>query len=426
MSIILEMPALSPSMESGNLIDWKKKEGDKVSVGDIIAEIETDKAIMEWESIYDGTLAKIIVDSGTNDVPVKTAIAVLRENGDSDSDVDAAIAKASSGCGVQDVSSEAHGTQTEQTTCNGCVDNKEAGQVCGTSANTDTENCGRIFATPLARNIARNNNVDLACLSGTGINGRIVKDDVLAYINSGSYNATSHESHVFAKNIAGPVYEDLVPTGMRKAIAANLCQSKQTIPHFYLATQAVVDGMLDFRDKANSMSITNNKLLIDAFIMKYVADAMLAVPEVNVSWVGDKLRKFNTVNIAIAISLDGGLVTPVISNVQLKSVAELSDEIHHVVGIVRSGKTSKDHMAPCSITLSNLGMYQGIDNFYSIVPMNNGSILSIAAAKKTPVVTDDGGLDIKTVMKFGYAGDHRCIDGAVAARFLDEFVKRFG
>lgn len=417
MPIILEMPALSPSMESGNIISWLKKEGEDISVGDVIAEIETDKAIMEWESIYSGKLEKIVVQAGTQDVAVSSVIGVLREIGDSDADIEQCISNI---CASHQCNDKGGHVQT--------IENAKCNSATGNDNKNDDPKCDRIFASPLAKNIARNNNVDLRNVVGTGINSRIVKDDVLKHIESYQsesrldYSSNNRGEKLQPNINMDKMYNDTVPTGMRKTIANNLLKSKQTIPHFYITAHAMVDKILDFRQLSNKMAITGRKLLIDAFIMKFAANAMISVPEANVSWVNDKIRAFNTVNIAIAISIDGGLVTPTISNVQIKSIAELSEEIHDVVNMARSGKVTADYQLPCSMTLSNLGMYKSVDSFYSIVPVNNGSILSISSSSKQAVVVNDE-IVIRNMMKFGYAGDHRCIDGSVAAKWLDAFVE---
>lgn len=390
MPIILEMPALSPSMEKGNLVSWIKNEGDEISVGDVIAEIDTDKATMEVESNYKGVLEKIIIPAGTHDVLVKTPIAVIRQKNDTDQQVQEAIESIKQPA----VSKGDVKPETQQSL-----------QVIKEHSD--------IKASPLAKRIAAEYGIDISKIKGTGPGSRIIKGDVLS--------AKDSEIQIIESPLttcAPYVDEDI--TQMRKVIAEKLTKSKQDTPHFYMNISANVSELLDLRYKINNAS--NIKILIDAFIAKAAALAMNTFPEINSSWANGKIRKYNTVDVSIAVAIDGGLITPIVRNCDKKSLKEISKEIRSLADSAKAGSLKPDQFIGGGITISNLGMY-GIDSFSSIINPPQGSILSIGPSKKTPVYNERDEIVPASIMNIGYAVDHRIIDGAVAAKFLCNLVK---
>ena len=400
MPIILEMPSLSPSMTQGNLVSWIKNEGDSISIGDVIAEIETDKAIMELESLYQGKLEKILMQNDSHDVLVKTPIAIIRQKNDTDVQIAQAINEAKS-----------FGTKTAAAPSEKIEMKESEKDALGQSTNQhiDTNEMAdkdaRIKASPLAKKIAKNYGINLHNIKkGSGPNNRIVKSDILQHIQQ-------------SQSISQDSYADETPSSMRRIIAEKLTLAKREIPHFYITTSIEVDNLLKTRKTINQSGVLDQKILIDAFITKAVACAMLDVPEINVAWIDGKIRRYKSIDIAIAVAVDGGLLTPVVSNASEKSIATISKEISELSAKAKNGTLQPQEYSGGSITLSNLGMFD-IDSFYSIVQPAQGSILSIGSAKKQPCVRGDE-MVIKTMMNLGYAADHRCIDGAVGAKFLD-------
>lgn len=394
MPIVLEMPALSPTMEKGNLVNWIKQEGDAVEIGDVLAEIDTDKATMEFESMYDGVLEKIVVAAGTPDVLVKTPIAVIRQKNDTDEDIQKALESLNS-------------TKTEQVAQS--VEEpavvEERVEVAQNAA-LSVASSEKIKASPLAKRIANEYGIDLSKLMGTGPGGRIVKADVLGY----------SENKPDESLVSDFVDEPL--SNMRRVIAERLTKSKQETPHFYMNVSADVSLMLKLRRIINDSKKVDTKITVNDFIVKAVATALASFPEINVSFVDGKLRKYNNIDISVAVSIDGGLITPIVKNADKKSLKEISKEIKDLASRAKEGKLKLEEFQGGSITISNLGMFQ-IDGFFPIINPPQGSILSIGPAKKAPVVDKDDNIVVAQVLNIGYAIDHRVIDGAVAAKFLE-------
>lgn len=422
------MPALSPTMTEGNIASWIKSEGDEVSSGEVIAEIETDKATMEVEAVEDGILAKIILPGGSTNVKVQEVIAVIKEEGDSDSDVEAVLNSINSTS--SDIETQ-QSTEHEQTNDITQDANSQDRQSVGNHSETIQ---GRIKISPLARNIAKIDGVDVSSIeTGSGPLGRIVKKDIIE-----AKQAMDHtkQNTAAAPNSASPLnsspliqntgeqntYSDPLP--MRKIIAERLLESKQSIPHFYMSIDCDISKMLKWRNEINKRApITNDKpyykLSVNDIIVKSTAAAMQSMPEINVSWIDNKILSYNSVDVSVAVAVDGGIMTPIIRNANSKSMSEISNEVKELVSKAKSGKLLPHEFQGGSLSISNLGMY-GVKQFNAIINPPQSSILAIGAAKKTPIVLDDGSIEARDIMNITLSCDHRVIDGAVAAQFLNK------
>jgi pyruvate dehydrogenase E2 component (dihydrolipoamide acetyltransferase) len=400
-------------MEEGTLAKWLVKEGDSVASGDLIAEIETDKATMEFEAVDEGIIGKLMVADGAESVKVNTVIAVLLEDGESDAD----IADAST---PKPVEPSVPITETVEIVTPA---NVPAPAQTATTAN-------RIFASPLARRIAANNGVDLAQISGTGPHGRIVKADVegktaspIAKSTTPAPMATGPSSDTISKIYADREYDVIELNGMRKTIAARLTEAKQTIPHFYLRRDIQIDNLLAGRAHINkSLESRGLKLSVNDFIIKACAMALQSVPAANAIWANDRLFQLKPSDVAVAVSVDDGLFTPVIKDAETKTLSRLSVEMKDLASRARSGKLAPSEYLGGSFAISNLGMF-GIDNFDAVINPPHGAILAVGAGKKKPVVGNDGQLSVATVMSVTLSVDHRAIDGALAALLLNAIVE---
>ena len=406
MPINILMPALSPTMEEGTLAKWNVAEGDTVSSGDVIAEIETDKATMEFEAVDEGTMGKIVVPAGTDGVKVNDLIAVLLEDGESAGDIDtAAPAPAAAPAAVE----EAPAAATPAPTPAPAAPAKD-----GT----------RIFASPLARRIAADKGIDLASLKGTGPHGRIVKADVEAAEAAPAPKPAAAAAPVpAAEGVVEKIYADrefetVALDGMRKTIAARLSEAKQTIPHFYLRRDIILDPLLKFRSELNkTLEAKGTKLSINDYIIKACAMALQDVPDCNAVWAGDRILKLKPSDVAVAVAIEGGLFTPVLRDAHSKTLSTLSAEMKDLATRARDRKLAPHEYTGGSFAISNLGM-MGIENFDAVINPPHGSILAVGAGVKKPVVGDDGEVRIATVMSVTLSVDHRVIDGALGAEFL--------
>ncbi len=406
MPINILMPALSPTMEEGTLAKWNVAEGDTVSSGDVIAEIETDKATMEFEAVDEGTMGKIVVPAGTDGVKVNDLIAVLLEDGESAGDIDTATpAPAAAPAAVQ----EAPVAATPAPTPAPAAPAKD-----GT----------RIFASPLARRIAADKGIDLASLKGTGPHGRIVKADVEAAEAAPAPKPAAAAAPVpAAEGVVEKIYADrefetVALDGMRKTIAARLSEAKQTIPHFYLRRDIILDPLLKFRSELNkTLEAKGTKLSINDYIIKACAMALQDVPDCNAVWAGDRILKLKPSDVAVAVAIEGGLFTPVLRDAHSKTLSTLSAEMKDLATRARDRKLAPHEYTGGSFAISNLGM-MGIENFDAVINPPHGSILAVGAGVKKPVVGDDGEVRIATVMSVTLSVDHRVIDGALGAEFL--------
>lgn len=401
MAIIFEMPSLSPTMEKGNLVTWCKNEGDEIAVGDVIAEIDTDKATMEVESIHKGVLAKILVQAGTHDVVVRTPIAIIKQKNDTEEDIKNAIDKA-----LAPISNEESNNSEEV---------EIISDVTTDIPVVKSEHSEKLKASPLAKRIANEYGIDLTSIIGSGPHGRIVKSDVLN-IKQLSNNSVKIDFPAVSRFIDEPI------SSLRKVIAEKLTKCKNTVPHFYMSASANVTELLKIRRQINDSGKLDTKITVNDLITKAVALALREEPSVNVIWNNEKIRKFSTVDISIAVAVEEGLFTPIIWSADLKRIEDISKEIKDLAKKAKEGKLKPEQFMGGSITISNLGMYD-IDSFFSIINPPQGSILSIGAAKKQAIYNNEGEIVPSDIINIGYAVDHRVINGGDAAKFLEKLIK---
>lgn len=400
MPIEILMPALSPTMKEGNLAKWVKKEGDKIKAGEVIAEIETDKATMEVEAVDEGILGKIIIPSGTENVAVNSLIALILEEGEDKKSLDSYQAKASAAPAKTETKKEEVKASTAHS-----------------HAATHTSSNQKIAASPLAKRIAKENNVNLSSIQGSGPHGRIIKDDVLG---AGSSACFSGNNGVVSRN--PEEYRVSKNNNVRKVIAKRLLESKQTVPHFYLSVDLKIDKLLHFRQDLNSVAPVDGagnpayKVSVNDLIIKAVAMALKKVPEANSSWTDDAILLYNNVDVSVAVAIDGGLLTPIVKNADQKTIPAISGEMKQLVAKAKSGKLQPEEFQGGGFSISNLGMY-GIDSFQAIVNPPQSCILAVGAGIKKPVIEHDK-IEIRDVMNVTLSCDHRSVDGAVGANFL--------
>ncbi|SLN54428.1 pyruvate dehydrogenase complex dihydrolipoamide acetyltransferase [Roseisalinus antarcticus] len=436
------MPALSPTMEEGTLAKWLVKEGDTVSSGDLLAEIETDKATMEFEAVDEGTIGKILVPEGTEGVKVNAAIAVLLEEGESADDIgstDSAPRPADQGSG----GAPAPDSKGSEAPAAGYGDRGPTDTAAAAPPAPSGADGGRIFASPLARRIAKDKGLDLSQIKGSGPKGRIVKADVENAQPGAAKPATAAaeapraaapagekpampaglSTDAVIKMYEGRDFEEVKLDGMRRTIAARLTEAKQTIPHFYLRRSIRLDALMKFRSQLNKqLEAKGVKLSVNDFIIKACALALQEVPDANAVWAGDRMLKLKPSDVAVAVAIDGGLFTPVLKDAHMKSLSALSAEMKDLATRARDRKLAPHEYQGGSFAISNLGMF-GIENFDAVINPPHGSILAVGAGVKTPVVGEDGELTVATVMSTTLSVDHRVIDGALGAQFLDA-IKR--
>ena len=397
MPIEILMPALSPTMEEGTLTKWLVKEGDIVSSGDLLAEIETDKATMEFEAVDEGVISKIMIAEGTEGVKVNAVIAVLLEDGESAGDISASAAT-----------------------------------PAAAPAAPAAKDGNRVFASPLARRIAADKGIDLKTMSGSGPRGRIVKADVegasaapaavSAAVPTAAAMPTSASADAVAKMYADREYTEIPLNGMRKTIAARLTEAKQTVPHFYLRRDINLDALLSFRGELNKqLAARDVKLSINDFIIKACALALQSVPDANAVWAGDRVFNLKPSDVAVAVAIEGGLFTPVLKDAEVKSLSALSAEMKDLATRAKDRKLAPHEYQGGSFAISNLGMF-GIDNFDAVINPPHGAILAVGAGKKKAIVGPDGDLIVATVMSVTLSVDHRVIDGALGALLLNAIV----
>ncbi|MGI4752900.1 MAG: pyruvate dehydrogenase complex dihydrolipoamide acetyltransferase [Janthinobacterium lividum] len=406
MPIKLLMPALSPTMTEGNLARWLKKEGDKINPGEVIAEIETDKATMEVEAVDEGTLAKIIIPQGSQNVPVNSLIAVLIEEGEELSGIEEFIAKNNSNSPKKEEISKPAETIAPQNV-------KEENITTASDQNNI-----KVFASPLAKRLAKIQNVRLEEIKGSGPHGRIIKQDVLSH--KGGSKALSNK--IVSRNLEE--YRLAPNNNIRKIIAKRLLESKQTVPHFYLSIECNVDKLLDIREDINKSfgDDKSAKISVNDFIILAVAKALQEVPNANASWGDDAIKYYNNVDISVAVAVENGLVTPIIRNADQKNIVELSSEMKGLIKKARENKLTPEEFQGGGFTISNLGMY-GIKNFNAIINPPQSCIMGVGSSSKRAIVKNDQ-ISIATIMDVTLSADHRVVDGAVGAEFLAAF-KRF-
>ena len=408
MALEILMPALSPTMEEGTLAKWLVSEGDVVQSGVLLAEIETDKATMEFEAVDEGIIGKLLVAEGTANVKVNSAIAILLEEGDA---ADATVAPSAPAVLAADVMAA------------------PAVQASAPAAPVAASGT-RIFASPLARRIAADNGLDLTAITGSGPKGRIVKADLstavapaaaAAPVSAVTMPASANAAAVEAI-YQGREFKTVPLDGMRKMIASRLTEAKQTIPHFYLRRDIRLDKLLRVRGEINKgLEARGVKTSMNDFIIKACALGLQKVPTANAVWAGDRVLQMEASDISVAVAIEGGLFTPVLQDAEAKPLSQLAVEMKDLAARARNRKLAPHEYQGGSFSISNLGM-MGIDNFDAVINPPQGAILAVGAGKKRPVVLDDGSLSVATVMSVTMSVDHRVIDGALGAELLNEIV----
>jgi pyruvate dehydrogenase E2 component (dihydrolipoamide acetyltransferase) len=442
MPINILMPALSPTMEKGNLSKWLKKEGDAVKTGDVIAEIETDKATMEYEAVDDGVMAKIVVPEGTNDVPVNQLIAVMAQEGE---DVKAAAAGAAKGAAsappaakpapqAAATAPQAKPAAPPPTPPAPKAAPAERAPTNGHGADTGTN---RIFSSPLARRLAKEANIDIGRIQGSGPHGRVIARDVDAAKSGQGLRAPSAApsgAPLIAPSMSDQqiraLYEDgsydFVPhDGMRRTIAQRLTASVQTIPHFYLTVDCNIGKLLDAREEINASAPKDKdgkpayKLSVNDFVIKALALALQRVPEANVSWTDAGMLKHKHSDVGVAVALPGGLITPIIRNAETKSLAAISNEMKELAARARARKLKPAEYQGGGTSVSNLGMF-GIKDFTAVINPPQSTILAVGTGEERAVVRN-GKIEAAHIMSVTMSCDHRAVDGALGAVLIGAF-----
>ena len=418
----LKMPALSPTMEEGTLAKWLVKEGDVVKSGDLLAEIETDKATMEFEAVDEGTVIKILVAEGSDGVKVGTAIALIAGEGESTDAAAAAPApeaKAPQEKAPEPASPAKGGGETPAA---------PSAPVPAPAVAPQAQSGDRIKASPLARRLAEAQGIDLASLTGSGPGGRIVRAD-LGSAAGGARPAAAPQVAAPAPAAApASPFETDIPheavklSNMRKTIARRLTQSKQQIPHIYLTVDIQLDALLKLRGELNaSLAARGVKLSVNDMLIKALALAVIEVPECNVSFAGDTLIKYSRADISVAVSIDGGLITPIVANADAKPISAISAEMTDLAARAKAGKLQPAEYQGGTASISNMGMF-GIKQFDAVINPPQGMIMAIGAGEKRPYVVGDA-LTVATVMSATGSFDHRAIDGADGARLMQAFKR---
>ena len=413
MTIDILMPALSPTMEVGTLAKWMVKKGDIIKAGDLLAEIETDKAIMEFEAVDEGTILELSVKEGQTDIKVNSIIAKITSE-------------------TLETLNNNNKSQEPLAEVKSDVDNLKIREklIPNIEQINNVENKkNRIFATPLAKRIAKEKNIDLSKINGSGPRGRIIKADIDNLSNTnGSIQFKTGETNLLEKSIgqkvlenyAGKEYTKIEIDSMRKTIISRLTAAKQTIPHYYLRRDIKVDSLLSLRSQMNEgLRKSEIKITINDFIIKACAIALQDVPECNVIWGGDKILKFKASDIAVAVAIDGGLVTPVVFDLEKKSLIDISIEMKSLAERARNKQLKPNEYQGGSFSISSLGM-MGVKNFDAVINPPHGSILAVGAVQKQPCFTPEGAISSQDVISVTLSADHRMIDGAIGAKFLEK------
>ncbi len=398
MPISILMPALSPTMTEGNLARWLKAEGDSVAPGDVIAEIETDKATMEVEAVDEGVLAKILIAEGAEEVAVNTPIAVLLEDGEDDSALD----------GFDTGGAAAPAAEAAPAPAAAPAEAAPAAAPVAASG-------GRVIASPLARRLAVQQGIDLAQVTGTGPNGRIVKVDIE---NFSGAPAAAGGAPAAVVSVEGDAPYDVLPlSNMRKVIAQRMTMSKQEVPHFYLTVECEIDRLLEARKNLNARAKDGEfKISVNDMIIKAAAAALIEVPRTNAGWSDEGVRLYKRADISVAVAIDDGLITPIVRGAEGKGLKAISAEMADLAARARDNKLAPEEFQGGTFSISNLGMY-GLKQFDAVINQPQGAILAVGAGEQRPVV-HDGELAVATVMSLTLSVDHRALDGAIGAEYL--------
>ncbi|MCW2307594.1 pyruvate dehydrogenase complex dihydrolipoamide acetyltransferase [Rhodobium gokarnense] len=444
MPIEILMPALSPTMESGNLAKWLVKEGDSVAPGDVIAEIETDKATMEVEAVDEGTVGKIVVGEGTNDVPVNQLIALLLEEGEDESALEGAGENAAPKKDAKPEKAEAAKTDDKpaQKSDEKKTEAKKPAAADAEAGPAPTTGDGdRIFSSPLARRIAKQNDLDLSAIKGSGPHGRIVQRDVEEALEKGTAAAKPDKAEAAAP-AAAPAkgmgadairamfeegsYETVPHDSMRKVIARRLTESKTTIPHFYLTVDCRIDALLALRKQLNDAApVTDDKpaykISVNDMVIKALALSLKAVPDANVTWTEDAMLKHKSADVGVAVAIPGGLITPVVRRADEKTLSIISNEMKDFAKRARDRRLKPEEYQGGATAVSNLGMF-GIKDFSAVINPPHATILAVGAGEQRPVVVD-GTIEVATIMSATLSTDHRAVDGALGAELMAAFKR---
>ncbi|NZD62818.1 pyruvate dehydrogenase complex dihydrolipoamide acetyltransferase [Rhizobium sp. WYCCWR 11290] len=442
MPINITMPALSPTMEEGNLSKWLVKEGDKVKSGDVIAEIETDKATMEVEAVDEGTVAKLVVAAGTEGVKVNALIAVLAADGED-------VAAAASGAGSAAPAPKADGAAAPKAEAAPAPaqSTPAAAPVTAAAPASVSSDGSRAFSSPLARRLAKEAGIDLSAVAGSGPHGRVVKSDIEAAVAGGGAKAAAPAAAASAPQASAapapaatapkgaseeavlklfePGSYELVPhDGMRKTIARRLVESKQTIPHFYVSVDCELDALLALRAQLNDAAPRKDnapayKLSVNDMVIKAMALALRDVPDANVSWTDSNMVKHKHADVGVAVSIPGGLITPIIRKAEEKTLSTISNEMRDLGKRAKDRKLKPEEYQGGTSSVSNMGM-MGVKNFAAVVNPPHATILAVGAGEQR-VVVKKGEMAIATVMSVTLSTDHRCVDGALGAELLQAF-----
>ncbi|MNX32699.1 Dihydrolipoyllysine-residue acetyltransferase component of pyruvate dehydrogenase complex [compost metagenome] len=436
MAHLIKLPSVAADASGGTLHQWLKKEGDRVAVGDALAEIETEKAIVEINAEQAGVLGRIVVQAGPASVPINTVIGVLIVEGEDAAAIDRALAEHGGAvAGGAAAGAPAGAAPAAATAAASASAHAASGSAPGGAAVTQQPAAlpgapapaanaavpasgapvpgGRLFASPLARRLAAQWHVDLLGVTGTGPHGRIVRRDVET-----ARDRAAAAPAAATPLAARPAARRVPHTGMRRAIARRLTESKQHVPHFYLTVDCRMDALLALRTQANHGGAV--KLSVNDFIVRAAALALREVPEVNASWHDDDIEYHAGADISVAVATDGGLVTPIVRDADVKPLSAISAEIGELAGRAKVNRLKPEEFTGGSLTVSNLGMY-GISQFAAIINPPQAAILAVGAAERRPVVDEDGQLAAATVMTVTLSADHRVVDGAVGARWLAAF-----
>lgn len=423
MPINILMPALSPTMEEGKLAKWLVSEGEPVTAGTVIAEIETDKATMEFEAVDEGVLGRIVVPEGTEGVKVNDLIAVLLEEGEDAAKLYARPAPVKTESAAAEPKQEPDRVEPAPVAPGPIL---EAPRPAPSASPTATNGL-RMFASPLARRIAAEKGVDLGSLHGSGPSGRIVKADVISARPAPPTEATpraapplaaSPDAGAIKKLYADRPFEEVPLDGMRRTIAARLTAAKQTVPHFYMRRDILLDPLLAFRQQINdALEPRGVKLSVNDFVIKACAIALQQVPDCNAVWAEDRVLRFKASDVAVAVAIEGGLFTPVVRDADTKTLSAISTEMKDLAARARSRRLAPHEYQGGSFAISNLGM-MGIESFDAVINPPQASILAVGAGVRRPVVAPSGGIEAATVMTLTLSVDHRVIDGALGAEFL--------
>ena len=425
MPINILMPALSPTMEKGNLAKWLKKEGDKIKSGDVIAEIETDKATMEVEAVDEGILAKIVIPAGSQDVAVNALIGIIAAEGED-------VATAAKGGAAAPVQASAQAPAAAPAVA-------ASAPVAAPAASAPAAG-SRVFASPLAKRIAKDAGINLSAVKGSGPHGRVVMADVeaakanpssagkaapaAAPVTAAAPMASGPSADAIKKLFAEGSYVEVPHDGMRKTIARRLLESKQTVPHFYLTIDCNLDALLALREQINKAAPVKDgkpayKLSVNDMVIKAMAMSLNAVPEANVSWTDNTMLKHKHADVGVAVSIPGGLITPIIRAAETKTLSAISNEMKDMAARAKAKKLKPEEYQGGTTAVSNLGMF-GVKDFAAIVNPPHATILAVGAGEQRAIVKG-GQLAVATVMSVTLSTDHRAVDGALGAELMQAF-----